>query len=192
MTGLFFGSYNPIHTGHLIIAEFIGTAEKLNEIWFIVSPQNPLKDPALLVSKELRLEMVKGSVKGNKKFRASNIEFGLPQPSFTIDTLKLLSKKYPRKKFALILGSDSLQSIHQWKEGEAIISDYHVIVYPRAELSESLKKRFPEVSFINAPLLQISSTLVRKRVAEKKSIRYLVPEEVRKIIVKEKLYKAPR
>ena len=189
MTGLFFGSFNPIHTGHLIIAEYMHGHAQLDEVWFIVSPQNPLKEQIVLAKDELRLQMVKLAVKDNKNFINSDIEFKLPKPSYTIDTLGVLSKKYPRKKFALIMGSDNMDIIHKWKDYQKILNSYMILVFRRGFVNEADWKQYPGVIFFDTPLLKISSTLIRTLNEEKKSIRYLVPEKVREFIVKKKLYK---
>lgn len=189
MTGLFFGSFNPIHTGHLIIAEYLRVNADLDEVWFIVSPQNPLKDQSLLIKDELRLQMVKLAIKDNKNFVASDIEFKLPKPSYTVNTLELLSKWYPRKKFALIMGSDNLEILHKWKDYQKILSAYRLLIFRRGVVDEAVWKQYPGVIFFDTPLLKISSTLIRTLNEDKKSIRYLVPEKVREFITKRKLYR---
>ncbi|MEO6168920.1 MAG: nicotinate (nicotinamide) nucleotide adenylyltransferase [Chitinophagales bacterium] len=189
MTGLFFGSFNPIHTGHLIIAEYLYEHADLDEVWFIVSPQNPLKEQSLLIKDELRLQMVKLAIKDNRNFVASDVEFKLPKPSYTVNTLELLSKKYPRKKFALIMGSDNLEILHKWKDYQKILSTYMLLIFRRSFVEEADWKQYPGVIFFDTPLLKISSTLIRTLNGDKKSIRYLVPEKVREFIMKKKLYK---
>ena len=189
MTGLFFGSFNPIHTGHLIIAEYMAGHANLDEVWFIVSPLNPLKEQSQLIKDELRLQMVKLAIKDNKKFVASDVEFKLPKPSYTIHTLDLLAKKYPRKKFALIMGSDNLEIIQKWKDYQEILESYLLLIFRRGFINEADWKQYPGIIFFDTPLLKISSTLIRTLNADKKSIRYLVPEKVKEFIIKKKLYK---
>jgi len=189
MTGLLFGSFNPIHIGHLIIAEYMREHAKLDEVWFIVSPHNPLKDQSSLAKDELRLQMVKLAIKGNEKFVASDVEFKLEQPSFTINTLELLSKKFPKKKFAVIMGSDSLESIFKWKEWSTILSQYMILVFRRGPINDIEWAKYPGVIFFDTPLLKISSTLIRTMIGDKKSVRYLVTDPVLKFIIQKKLYK---
>ncbi|MCY7410007.1 MAG: nicotinate-nucleotide adenylyltransferase [Chitinophagales bacterium] len=189
MTGLFFGSFNPIHTGHLIIAEYMINHADLDEVWFIVSPQNPLKEKSGLLKDELRLKMVKMAVKDNKNFVASDVEFKLPQPSYTVNTLEVLGKKFPKKRFALIMGSDSLESIYKWKEWSTILSNYMILVFRRGPINDIEWKDKQGVIFFDTPLLKISSTLIRTLIEEKKSARYLVPDAVLKFISEKKLYK---
>ncbi|HYV93149.1 MAG TPA: nicotinate (nicotinamide) nucleotide adenylyltransferase [Chitinophagales bacterium] len=189
MTGLLFGSFNPIHIGHLIIAEYMKEHAKLDEVWFIVSPHNPLKDQSSLAKDELRLQMVKLAIKGNENFVASDAEFKLEQPSYTINTLETLSKKFPKKKFGVIMGSDSLESIFKWKEWSTILSQYMILVFRRGPINDIEWAKYPGVIFFDTPLLKISSTLIRTMIGDKKSVRYLVPDPVLKFIVQKKLYK---
>ena len=189
MTGLLFGTFNPIHTGHLIIAEYMREHADLDEVWFIVSPLNPLKEHTALVKDELRLQLVKLAIKDNKSFVASDAEFKLPKPSYTIHTLEMLSKKYPRKKFAMIMGSDNLDIIQKWKDYQKILNNYIILVFKRGFINEAEWKQYPGIIFFDTPFLKISSTLIRTLNEDKKSIRYLVPEKVREFIVKKKLYK---
>lgn len=188
MTGLFFGSFNPIHIGHLIIANFMLEHANLDEVWFIVSPHNPLKDKSVLASEKYRLQMVKIAIKGNEFFEVSDIEFKLAKPSFTINTLDVLSKKFPKKKFRIIMGSDSLESIFKWKEWSKIIAQYMIFVYRRGPINDIQWKEYPGIIFFNAPVLHISSTLIRELLYNKKSIRYLVPDKVLECIKKNRLY----
>ncbi len=175
--GLYFGSFNPIHIGHLIIASYIANNTTLNEIWFIVSPHNPLKNKASLLNEQHRLSLVKIALEGEKKLKANNVEFSLPKPSYTIDTLVYLSEKYPNNTFSIILGSDSFQNIEKWKNYNQIIKNYNIYIYPRPSFFIA-KKYQGLVNEINAPLIEISSTLIRKNIKDKKSIRYLVTDAV--------------
>jgi len=187
--GLYFGSFNPIHHGHLIIASHILNNTDLEQIWFIVSPQNPLKPSAGLLNEYHRLYLVKLAIDGEKNMRASDIEFKLPRPSYTIDTLTYLAEKYPQHQFSLIMGSDSLQNISRWKNYELLLKNYTIYIYPRPGADKT--EEFPKASLIriDAPNLEISSTQIRKNLKEGKSIRYLVPENVREEIEKNGYYK---
>ena len=178
ITGLFFGSFNPVHIGHMAIANYLVTYGKLHEIWFVVSPHNPLKEKKSLLSGHHRLMMVKEAVEEDSRFRACDIEFKMPQPSYTIDTLTFLKEQYPDKKFALIVGSDSLASFKKWKNYEQILSDYSVIVYPRPgeEGGEFLKQK--NVRQVDAPLMEISSSFIRKAIADGKDVRHFLPSKV--------------
>ncbi len=175
--GLYFGSFNPIHTGHLIIANYIVNNSELDEVWFVVSPQNPFKNTASLLNEQHRLSLVKIAIEGEKKLKASNVEFKLPKPSYTADTLIYLSEKYPTINFSVIMGSDGFQNIKNWKNYKYIINNYNIIIYKRP--SFDIDNELPEnINVIDAPLLEISSTLIRKNILEKKSIRYLVTDTV--------------
>ncbi|MEM9888570.1 MAG: nicotinate (nicotinamide) nucleotide adenylyltransferase [Bacteroidota bacterium] len=187
--GLFFGSFNPIHVGHLIIANFMVTQTDLNQVWLVVSPQNPLKEKRSLAKDHDRLNLVQLATEDNPMLRASKVEFGLPKPSYTIDTLTYLREKYPDKKFVLIMGGDNLASLKKWKNYELLLRDYKIYVYqrPNYELGEFIAKE--NVKIMEAPLMQISASYIRKCIAEKKSIRYLVPEVVLEEIERSGLYR---
>jgi len=175
--GLYFGSFNPVHVGHLIIASHIADHSDLNQVWFVVSPQNPLKQSSSLLNEYQRLHLVQMCIEDDPRLKASDVEFKLPKPSYTIDTLTYLKEKYPEHEFVLILGSDSFQNIHRWKNHEQLVRDYQFIIYPRPGFS--IDHTAPNVSVIKAPLLEISATDIRNKIKEGKSIRYLVPENVR-------------
>jgi nicotinate-nucleotide adenylyltransferase len=186
--GLYFGSFNPIHIGHLIIANFIAYNSDLDRVWLVVSPQNPLKPSVALLNEYDRLNLVELAIQDEPKLKASNIEFSLPRPSYTIDTLTYLSEKYPSYEFAVIIGSDSLQNLPFWKNYEQIIKNYPIYVYRRP--GHLIKDTFgANVIVMAAPLLDVSSTLIRQMVKESKSIRYLVPDEVAKYIMENNYYK---
>ena len=175
--GLYFGSFNPIHIGHLIIANHIAYNTDLNEVWFIVSPQNPLKESASLLNEQHRYSLLKIAVEDENKLKVSNVEFLMPKPSYTIDTLIYLSEKFKQHFFSLIIGSDSYLNFNKWKNYKQIILNYNILIYLRP--SFPIKKDLPEnIKIIDAPLLDISSTQIRKNIREKKSIRYLVTERV--------------
>ena len=175
--GLFFGSFNPIHTGHLIVANHIVEHTEIDKLWFVVSPHNPLKDSHSLLNEYDRLHLVRLAIEENTKFRASNIEFQLAKPSYTIDTLTYLAEKFPLERFSVIMGSDSFQNIHRWKNYEHLLKNYSIIIYKRPgfEIEET---HGADITMMEAPLLSISSTFIRNEVKAGKSIRYLVPDAV--------------
>lgn len=185
--GLYFGSFNPVHHGHLIIANHILNESKVQEIWFVVSPKNPFKETSSLLNEQHRLSLVKLAIDDTPGMRVSNIEFNLPKPSYTINTLVYLEEKYPKHKFHIVMGSDGFKNIDKWKNADQLLKNYPIIIYnrPGFELTELHKGN---VSVVDAPLLEISSTHIRKLIKEKKSIRYLVPENVLKEITKENYY----
>ncbi len=186
--GLFFGSFNPIHNGHLIIAQSVLEFARLDEIWFIVSPQNPLKKNKKLLHEFDRLDMVRLAIEDNIRFRASDIEFHMPKPSFTIDTLTYLREKFPEKSFKLIIGGDNLAIFPKWKNSQQILDSFGLIVYPRPGSTPGELINHPNVSYIEAPIMSISATFIRKCIQEEKSIRYLVPGKVADFIESKKLY----
>ncbi len=175
--GLYFGSFNPIHIGHLIIGNHIANNTEVDEVWFIVSPQNPLKDSASLLNEQHRFSLVRIAVEDSTKLKASKVEFSMPKPSYTIDTLIYLSEIYKQHKFTLIIGSDSYLNFCKWKNYDQIILNYNILIYPRPRFL--VKKDLPNtVKIIDAPLMEVSSTQIRKYIKEKKSIRYLVTDKV--------------
>lgn len=174
MVGLFFGSFNPIHVGHLIIANYMHEFTDLSEIWFIISPQNPFKTKETLLSDNHRLQLVRIAIENNPHFKASNIEFSLPQPSYTSNTLAYLKDKYPTKKFALIMGSDNLETFHKWKNYEYILNNYSIYIYPRPTSDGGNLKNHSNVKMVNAPLVEISASFIRKAIKAKKDVRYML------------------
>jgi len=187
--GLFFGSFNPIHIGHLAIANYIIEFTDLDKIWFIVSPHNPLKTKKTLLADYHRLELVNLAIEDDSRFKASDIEFKLAQPSYTINTLAYLKEKYPDFTFALIMGSDGLITFDQWKNYEQIIAEYPRYIYPRPETPEIYYKDLANVTIINAPIMQISSTFIRDAIKNKKDIRYFLQPKVWEYIDKMNFYK---
>lgn len=186
--GLFFGSYNPIHIGHLIIANYMANYTDLDEVWFVVSPQNPFKEKKNLGNMYDRLEMVNLAVEGTEKLRASDIEFSLPKPSYTIDTLTHLKEKYSTKEFSLIMGEDNLANFPKWKNADIILRDYRIIVYPRPGYDGGELKNHPAVRVTETPVMELSSTFVRQAVKAGKNIQFYVPEKVIDFIEKKGLY----
>lgn len=186
--GLFFGSFNPIHMGHMIIANLVKETTSVEEIWFIVSPQNPFKKNKNLLHEFDRLDLVNSAISGDYKFKASDVEFNMPKPSYTIDTLAVLREKHPDKKFKLIIGEDNLAAFPKWKNHSEIIDQFGLIVYPRPNAEKSDLINNNNVVFIEAPEIDISATLIRKLIRENKSVKYLVPETVEAKIRKEGYY----
>lgn len=186
--GLFFGSFNPIHVGHLIIANFMATQTDLQQVWLVVSPQNPLKPKNTLARDRDRLNMVQVAIDDNPKLRASNIEFDMPKPSYTIDTLTYLSEKYPQHEFALIMGGDNIATLHKWKNYELILRGYDIYVYRRPNYDLGDLATHERVKAFDAPLMDISATYIRNCLTSGKSIQYLVPDAVLKYIEEAKIY----
>lgn len=186
--GLYFGSFNPVHIGHLIIGSFVANNTDVDQVWFVVSPQNPLKKTSSLLNEYHRLHLVQLAIERDDQLKSSNIEFKLPRPSYTIDTLTYLRERYPSYSFAVIMGSDSFQNLSKWKNYERLLADYSFYVYLRPGFP--VKNTLENVHLLQAPLLEISSTQLRKAIKENKSIRYLVPEKVREEIERNNYYKS--
>jgi len=186
--GLYFGSFNPVHYGHLIIANHILNETDLDKIWFIVSPQNPFKTNTTLLNKYSRLHMLKVATEDDNRIKISDIEFNLPKPSYTAVTLVHLQEKYPEFLFSVIMGSDSFQNLQKWKNYEAIVKGYQIFVYrrPGFEINNHINA---QLTIVDAPLLQISATQIRQLVKNGKSIRYMVPDKVREEIESGGYYK---
>ena len=187
--GLYFGSFNPIHTGHCIIANFVLSNTNLDQVWLIVSPQNPLKPAGGLLNEYHRLHLVQLAIEGEKNIRVSDIEFRLPKPSFTIDTLSYLKDKYPHHSFSIIMGSDSFENLPKWKNYDHLISHYPIYVYVRPGHENVSFYPNADITVLKSPLLEISSTLIRHNVKEGKSIRYLVPDKVMEEIKRNGYYR---
>jgi len=189
-TGLFFGSFNPIHTGHLILAQNILNECELDEVWFIVSPQNPLKSKSNLLSEHHRISMVREAIADNPKFKASDIEFKLTKPSYTIHTLLHLKEKYPDLTFYLIMGSDNLQNLHKWKNHQEIVSNNKILVYPRITPQQTNEfYNHPNITLTNAPMIEISSSFIREQIKNGKDVKYLLTEPVYKYVSEMHFYK---
>jgi len=187
--GLFFGSFNPVHVGHLIIANYILNHSDIQKIWMVVSPHNPFKKKSTLANNYDRLHLVNLAIGDNPNIAASDIEFSLEQPSYTIDTLMHLKEKYPKNEFSLIMGGDNLQSFHKWKNYEKILENYHIYVYQRPSYDLGTLKDHENIHILEAPNLEISASFVRKCIAENKSIQYLVPESVYLYLEETPIYK---
>jgi len=187
--GLFFGSFNPVHIGHLIIANHILNNTDLEKIWMVVSPHNPFKKKSSLANNHDRLHLMNLAIGDNPNISASDIEFNLPQPSYTIDTLMYLKEKHPNHTFCLIMGGDNLKSLHKWKNYEKILENYQIYVYQRPAYDPGDLKDHVSITIVDAPLLEISSSFVRNCIAENKSIQYLVPESVYLYLDESPIYK---
>jgi nicotinate-nucleotide adenylyltransferase len=180
-TGLFFGSFNPIHIGHLILANYILENSDMDELWFVVSPQNPFKEKKSLLKDHNRLDMVQLAVKNYSKMRASNVEFSLPTPSYTIDTLTHLKEKYPDHSFSLIMGEDNLAGLKKWKNSDLLVQNHHIIVYPRVFANKTSEKEYfqhENISVIKAPVIELSATEIWMMIKEGKNVRPMLPPEV--------------
>ncbi|WP_205501681.1 nicotinate (nicotinamide) nucleotide adenylyltransferase [Rufibacter psychrotolerans] len=189
--GLLFGSFNPIHIGHLILANYMATNTTLDTVWLVVSPQNPFKPSSSLLHEFDRLQMVRLAIADNAELGVTDIEFRMPKPSYTIDTLTYLQERYPTYQFALIMGEDNLATFHKWKNYEEILDHYEVLVYPRpgsAKAPDAISNH-PRVQLVPAPLLDISATFIRKCLKAGKSTRYLLAEPVEEYITAKKLYR---
>jgi len=187
--GLFFGSFNPVHIGHMIIANFMSEHTDLDEVWMVVSPHNPHKKKASLANNYDRLHLVNLAIGESTTIRSSNIEFSLPIPSYTIDTLSYLKEKYNDKEFVLIMGGDNIATLHKWKNYEQILAHHNIYVYARPGYELGELQFHEKVEIIEAPLLSISASFIRKLIAEDKSIRYLVPDAVYRYLEENPLYK---
>jgi len=186
--GLFFGSFNPIHTGHLIIANYMANHTDLSEVWLIVSPHNPLKKKDSLLNMYDRLEMVNLALEDADNIRANDIEFRLPKPSYTIDTLVHLQERYPNRNFVLIMGSDNLVTLKKWKNYEIILRDFEIYVYPRPHFDSTEWNNHSKITITDTPLMEISSTFIRNAIKERKNVRYFLPNKVLDFIDKKGIY----
>jgi nicotinate-nucleotide adenylyltransferase len=197
--GLYFGTYNPIHVGHLIIANHMVGRDDMDQVWLVVTPQNPLKSNNNLLADYHRLALVKIAIDDNFKLRASDIEFSLPKPSYTVDTLAHLREQYPEHEFALIMGEDNLRTFHKWKNYEVILERHKIFVYPRpltvtelqehVALTKSEIAEHPNVIITDSPMMQISSTHIRNSIKNGSSIQYLVTDPVREYIDEMNFYR---
>jgi len=190
--GLYFGTFNPIHIGHLAIANHMVEFSDLDEVWMVVTPHNPHKKKSTLLADHHRLEMVYRATEAYDNIKPSNIEFGLPQPNYTVNTLAHLEEKYPDYQFALIMGEDNLNTLHKWKNNEVILERFEVFVYPRVT-STTIKEEFknhPKITKVDAPIMEISSTFVRNAVKNGKRITPLLPQKVWEYIDEMNFYKS--
>jgi nicotinate-nucleotide adenylyltransferase len=187
-TGLLFGSFNPVHIAHVAIAGYMKEFEGLDEIWFIISPRNPFKSSGQLVSPPARLEMTRLAIMHYPAFSASDFEFNMPLPSYTINTLEKLSGEYPGRDFRLILGTDNIESIGHWKEGKTLVNEYKFLFYPRPGTENASLSIFRNARITDAPLIEVSSTFIRESIRSGKNMRAFVPSETWDYIEKNGFY----
>jgi len=189
--GLFFGSFNPIHVGHLIIANHMVEHSNLDQIWMVVTPHNPHKKKSSLLADNHRLMLVDIALEEYPKLKSSKIEFDLPQPSYTVNTLAFITEKHPNNTFSLIMGEDNLKSFHKWKNYETILENHHIYVYPRVSkgVVETQFDKHPKIHKVDAPIVEISSTYIRKSIKNKINIRPLLPQNVWKYLDEMNFYK---
>ena len=186
---LFFGSFNPVHIGHLAIANYIAEYGGVDELWFVVSPQNPLKDAKTLAKEYHRAEMIKLSIEEYSKFKVSEIEFKLPKPSYTAHTMMHLTQRYPDKLFSLIIGSDNLQSFQKWKNYEWLLDNFEILVYPRKGMDNSIFEKYPQVKTVLAPEIEISSSEIRKSIKSGADLRFYMHPAAYTFMTDMNLYK---
>ena len=190
--GLYFGTFNPIHVGHLIIANYMAESTDLDQIWFVVSPQNPLKDKKTLLQDYHRLAMVRVAIEDNPKLKASDIEFNLPVPSYTATTLAYLKEQYPDHQFSLLIGEDNLRTFHKWRNYEEILENHKLYVYPRPITTKEVESAINHENIIfckDVPVMKISSSFIRNFVKEGKDVRYLLTEPVYKYLDEMRFYR---
>ena len=187
--GLYFGSFNPIHAGHLIIVNHVLNNSSLKKVWIVISPQNPFKTSSILLNEYDRLHLVKLAVDEDNRIKASDVEFYLPKPSYTINTLTYLQEKYPEDTFSIIMGSDSYTNLSKWKNYEEILKQHTIYVYPRPNSTESDLKSHKNVIMTQAPLMDISSTMIRRSLKDKKDVSFFVPHTVWQYLDEMSFYK---
>ena len=188
-TALFFGTFNPIHVGHLIIAEYLVENSDLKELWFVITPSNPLKKKSSLLDEHHRYYMVNMAIEDDARFKASDVEFKLPYPSYTAHTLTCLQEKYPKKEFVLIMGEDNIENIEKWRNWEFILEHFQIYVYPRVGYNGEKYKEHPSVKLITAPVIEISSTLIRDSIKAGKNVKYLLTPKIEQYIGEMRFYR---
>ena len=188
--GLYFGSFNPVHIGHMAIANYMVEYTSIDQLWFVVSPHNPLKNKLNLLNDYQRLDLVNRAIEDDNRFRASNIEFNLPKPSYTIDTLTYLKEKFPDYEFVILMGSDNLESFHKWKNFKTIVQNYGIIVYPRPGFEQAKVLKHENIVIAKeAPLMEVSSSFIRNAIHEGKDVRHFLPQNVWKYVDEMNFYK---
>ncbi len=180
--GLFFGSFNPIHIGHLAIANYMLAFAEIDQLWFVVSPHNPFKKKQNLLSESDRLHLVNLAIEEHPSYRSCDVEFKMPRPSYTIDTLTRLSEKYPQRKFSLIMGADNLDQFNKWKNCEMIVAHYHRYIYPRPGTPQHLMENVENATMVDAPLMDISSTFIRQAIAQGRDVPFFLHDKVYRYI----------
>jgi nicotinate-nucleotide adenylyltransferase len=189
--GIFSGSFNPVHIGHLVLASYIAEFAGIEEVWFVVSPQNPLKSQSGLSDEKIRLEMVQLALLDYPKLKASDFEFSLPKPSYTVNTLDALKREYPEHSFTLIIGADNWNTFENWKEHDAILEQYRIMVYPRLDYSIPVPDKLKaKVEILDSPIIEVSSTFIRKSISEGRDVRAFLPDNVYDYILKKGLYRS--
>ena len=187
-TGIFGGTFNPIHLGHLALANYLCEENWVDELWFLITPQNPFKQEQTLLDNHLRMKMVEAAIADYPRFKASDFEFTLPRPSYTVTTLQKLSETYPDREFVLIIGADNWATFDKWKSPEEILRNHRILVYPRPGYEINPHELPAQVKAVNTPLLEISSTFIRESIASGKDIRYFLHPEVYRFIKQHQLY----
>lgn len=187
--GLYFGTFNPIHIGHLAIANYMLEFTDIEQLWFIVSPQSPFKQKQSMLDDYQRLELVNRAIEGDDRLRASSIEFKLPKPSYTIDTLTYLQEEYPANQFSILMGADNLVHFHKWKNYELIVENHQILVYPRPGFDPSNFKIHKNIHMVDAPIMEISSTFIRNAIKSGKDIRHFLPEKAWRYIEEMNFYR---
>lgn len=180
-TGIFSGSFNPIHIGHLALANWLCEYGGLDEIWFLITPHNPLKSKHELMDDRFRYQLVEASIAGYSKFKASDFEFSLPQPTYTINTLRALQQTYPDRLFTFIMGADNWSGVDRWKDSHLLLSNYPILIYPRKGYEIKIPTHYPQIRAVEAPQIEISSTFIRQALNEGKDIRFFLPEAIRNV-----------
>lgn len=189
--GLYFGTFNPIHIGHLIIGNHMAEFAGLEQVWFVVTPHNPFKEKSTLLDDQTRLELVYRATEDYPKLKPSDIEFRLPQPNYTVHTLAHLQDRFPQHEFALIMGEDNLRSLHKWKNYEVILANHDLYVYPRLSPGtvEAQFEHHPKIHFVDAPVIELSSTFIREAIKQHKNVRAMLPQKVWEYVDHNNLYR---
>lgn len=189
--GLFFGTYNPVHVGHMVIANYMVEYTEMDQLWLVVTPQNPFKQKKSMLQDFDRLHLVNLAIGNDSRMRSSDIEFNLPKPNYTCDTLVYLKEKFPMHEFSLIMGADNLNHFHKWKNHEEILKNHNIFVYPRLESNEGGDlKHHEKVTYVEAPIIRISSSFIRKAIKADKNINYFMPEKVSEYIKEMNIYRS--